>query len=242
MSSLPSNETGPIGDQVERFLGQTASELGQEWARASFNRERWFSILRDQERLPDFMSSLSLCQLSSHELLREWLNVRLEDTELEVEARAAQSSFQRERNAEAGESTPHSYHYRLARLLSFEFSYPAEGTPVALFTAELQQFRRDAALYASCHRVATRCCFSLAAFPERDSGPSENLCRPPYGASIEPCSWLERRDRSNELPFYLWDVKRKQTRRVKDIIATSGGSPEYVAISHTVSDALSFVL
>jgi len=188
------------------------------------------------------MSSLSLCQLSSHELLREWLNARCEDTDLDVEARAAQTSFQRESNAEAGESTPHSYHYRLARLLSFEFSYPAEGTPVALFTAELQQFRRDAALYASCHRVATRCFFSLAAFPERDSKPPGHLCRPPYGASIDPCSWLERRDRAYELPFYLWDVKRKQTMRVKAIIATSEGSLEYVAISHTVSDALSFVL
>jgi hypothetical protein len=239
MSTLLSNETGPLGDQVERFLGQTASELGREGERASFNRERWFFILRDQARLPGFMSSLSLCQLSSHELLREWLNARLEDSELDTEARAAQSSLQRERNARAGESTPRSYGYRLARLFSFEFSYPAEGTPVALFTAELQQFRRDAALYASCHRVATRCCLSLPTIPEKDSNPPERLCRPPYGASIEPCSWLERRDRVNELPFYLWDVKGKQTRIVKDIIATSGKSPEYVAISHTVSDALS---
>jgi len=38
MSSLLSNETGPLGDQVERFLGQTASEVGQEGARLSQSR------------------------------------------------------------------------------------------------------------------------------------------------------------------------------------------------------------
>jgi Heterokaryon incompatibility protein (HET) len=230
MSPLQSNDLRPLGDQIELFLGQTASEHGYDSTRASYNRDRWLELFRDPNKLSNFLSSLSLCQLSSHELLREWLNERLEDSEFELEARAAQSLFESERNAK-GSGTPPSYHYQLARLLSFEFSYPAEGTPVDLFLAELQQFRRDAALYASCQRVARRCC--LAAISERDPNRTERPRRPPYGASIEPCSWLGRRDLANDLPYYLWDVKYKRTRIVKDIIAASARSPEYVAISHT---------
>lgn len=230
MSSPRSNELRPLGDQIELFLGQKASELGYDGVRASYNRNRWFELLRNPTKLSNFLSSLSLCQLSAHGLLREWLDARLEDSEFESEARAAQNSFESERNAKAGDTLP-SYHYQLARLFFSEFSHPAEGTPVDLFIANLQQFRRDAALYASCHRVASRCC--VAAVLESDPDHTERPRRPPYGASIEPCFWLERRDRVNGLPSYLWDVKGKQTRLVKDIIATSAQSPEYVVISHT---------
>ena len=228
-------ETGPLGDQVERFLGKTAVELGQAGDRAAFNRNRWFSILNDQANLPKFLSSLSLCQLSSNQLLRSWLTARLEDSALDAEAKMAESQVQDERNNEDKKQSPRYHHYYLAQLFVSEFSYPGEGTPVILFTANLQQARRDAALYASCYRLASRSCFSLAGIPQENSSTLEFSGRPPYGASIDPCSWLQRKNRESELPFYLWDVKGKQVKLVKTITANSKETLEYVAISHTVS-------
>src|SRR5204863_7845358 len=146
MLPLRQKDLWPLGDQVELFLGQSASELGYEETRASYNLDRWFEILRSPTKRSGFMSSLSLCQLSAHELLREWLNSRLEDSEFDFEARRAQNSFESERNGQPTNNVK-SYHYQLARLLFFEFSHPAEGTPVDLFIANLHQFRRDAALY-----------------------------------------------------------------------------------------------
>ena len=239
MSSLADKQTEPLGDQIEHFLGQTAHELGQAERRATFNRGRWLSILHDHERLPAFLSSLSACQLSSHQLLRGWLTVRLEDAGAETEAIKAQDLLRRENDGEAGQPSLHSYHYHLANLFSCEFSCPGEGVPVALFRATLQQARRDAALHASCHRLATRYCLSLAGIQKDDSDSLENIEWPQYGASIDPCSWLKRQDTEQGMPHYLWDVKRKRTMLVKDIMATSGKPPEYMAISHTVSNSLS---
>jgi hypothetical protein len=189
----PNSDSKALGDQIELFPGQTASELGHDKTRAAFNRQRWFKVLHSSQQTAEFLSSLSLSQLSSHELLREWLAARSEDDKFNSEANLAECSLEVERKPQfqVSPSGLHSYHYRLAKLLLFEFSYPDEGTPTELHRAELQQVRRDAALYASCQRLAKRC-YEAAELPfsERELHHIQERCRPPYGASVDPCFWI----------------------------------------------------
>lgn len=221
----------PIGDEVEIFLGQTAEQLGHGKDRAIFNYRRWTEILRYPQRTTDFQNRLSLGQVSSHQLIREWLSSRQLSTESESEASTPEPYVPIADQVPVGGS---SYDERLANLLLFEFSQPKTGTPPILWLAELQHFRQQAALYASCRRLA-RQCFDAGQSQSAGAQSTNHYerYRPPYGASLDPCFWLEREGRAGGLPFYLWDVKKRETREVQNIIEESGKLPEYMAVSHT---------
>ncbi|KAH0536394.1 hypothetical protein FGG08_006744 [Glutinoglossum americanum] len=220
-----------IGDQVELFLGSTASEVGQAANRASFNRSRWLEILKSPSKLAEFLPRLSTTQLGSHQLLQGWLLLRLEDEYFDSEAKVAQELVGLQPEAP---NSRQSYHYHLANLLKQEFSQPAQDLPSDLYLAILHQSRRDAALYAASYRLACSC-YKAALRPTLPQGltNSPQPLRPRYGASIDPCPWLERKPQEGDLPFYLWDVKGKRTREVSEIIKSTGKVPDYVAISHT---------
>lgn len=49
------------------------------------------------------------------------------------------------------------------------------------------------------------------------------------GASLSPCEWLEDTDSLGDLPYYLWDIKQRQT----VLAGKLTGTVEYTAVSHT---------
>ncbi|KAF8847487.1 hypothetical protein BDZ45DRAFT_811551 [Acephala macrosclerotiorum] len=226
-----------LGEQVELLNGLPTQSQDAHETRASLNRKQWLDILRDSTQQTKFLLSLSGGQLSSHQLLQEWLTGRCDDAEFDSDAREAEHAFNA--NQQSGyasrPSHPHAYHYHLAKLLYSEFSYPGEGTPRELYFAILLQARKDAAIYASCQRLATSYYRTHTSFIQhRCTAKRQTGCLTPYGASVDPCFWLESGGlERRSLPYYLWDVREKKTRKVRDIAITAGTIPDYVAISHT---------
>lgn len=241
-----------LGEQVELLYGvskPTAQLPNTEETRASLNRKQWLDIIGDSSQLLKFACSLSTSQLSSHQLLHEWLTARSEDTEFNLDALDAERAFNTDNFSGSAyalrrhEPTPsRSYHNHLAALLYYEFSHPDAGTPKELHFALLLEVRRTAAIYASCQRLA-------AGYYHTDSLPTQqghSVKNPaehqqvhltPYGASLEPCFWLEGTQNGETgddgLPYYLWDVRNQRTVIVRDICKDLQEVPSYLAISHT---------
>jgi hypothetical protein len=232
-----SSRSRSLGEQVELLNGAPTQPQAPHETRASLNRIQWLDILRDSTKQRKFLLLLSVGQLSSHQLLQEWLTGRCDNPEFDADARDAERAFNAEHQSgyTSRPSHPHAYHYHLAKLLYSEFSYPGEGTPIELHLAILFQIRKDAAIYASCQRLATSYYQTHASLVQQGCTVKRQAgCLTPYGASVEPCFWLELGAiEHGSLPFYLWDVREKRTREVREIAITKGAIPDYVAISHT---------
>jgi hypothetical protein len=232
-----SSRSRSLGEEVELLNGAPTQPQDPHETRASLNRKQWLDIFRDSTQQAKFLLSLSASQLCSHQLLRDWLRGRCDDAEFDLDARDAERAFNAEHRSgyKSPPSHPCTYHYHLAKLLYSEFSHPGEGTPRELYSAILHQARKDAAIYASCQRLATRYYQTHGSSVQHGSIVKRQAdCPTPYGASVEPCFWLESGEiEHGGLPFYLWDVREKTTRKVREIAITTGAVPDYVAISHT---------
>lgn len=245
----------PLGNEIERILGET--EHDSLCARAVFNWQRWLSILEESERATQFASTLTIAQLNAHKLLREAWTGRPQDREallktINIFEDAATN------NQEIGLPKPGDpeyrlpivplqsfYHASISNLFMWEFFCSAEEQDEALSLSVLHDVRGEAALFAACQRRALLLreparimpsnrdtCESLDESSPRNPGSlhsswKRESCIP--GATIEPCPWLGVKENVSELPYYLWDTERYQTRIVDQLTE----APNYIAISHT---------
>jgi hypothetical protein len=193
------------------------------------------------------LRSLSVSQLNSLRLLLEWWTAQYDDIE-----KTAKMINSLERHASSPLYTqryPHgfvseqgngeNYHYNLACLFEMEFAmYRYEGVVEedVLDWRGLQDRRALAARIAACQRLAY-CVYrfhsplanrAVASKPLQEviSSSANGL---PVGGTIEACAWLPE-SQKNSLPYYLWDVEKKQTIVVHEL---SDNHPVYVVISHT---------
>lgn len=165
MSSLMERGDLSLGYQVELFTGETTAEPVQDATRYNANGRRWLSIVNDPTHDEKFCDSLSDSQLSSHHLLTQWLILRQKDPEQNAEAEAAQVLFAREQKGEIEGFTRPTYHYYLTSLFNAEFAwYPDQMGPASLRNTTLSSRRRNAALYASCYKMALQCCAMYNSF------------------------------------------------------------------------------
>lgn len=224
-----------LGEAVQRFFGSPPPRSREECkAQSKANFELWKTdIMVNETNGQKFKSSLSQSQLSSQQVLEEWmLNVRQDRILAEATIKAMKSV---PTNRSSTQHRP-SYEMQIATLLYLEFSYPAENTPFLLHMSNLQAARRMALLYASSRRIASACYKSIPLSSSQQTGLAvQDLFqyRPQFGACLKPCDWLEHKGGEMGMPYYLWDVRNKQTREVKDIIRELGEHPKYVAVSHT---------
>ena len=219
--------TGTLGEALDNLYGLAKPQSPEECEfRAKANPALWKKeILGNPERSDEFKATLSASQLSSHQIFEEWMSYRAQNAAFDGEAiRAIKTKLPYPSN---------SYHERIVALLNIEFNYPAENTPLELFSSNLEETRRSALCYASCQRIASACYKSIPfSSPEKAALAVQDLFkyRPKFGASLSPCPWLTEQ---TGMPYYLWDVENEQTREVTDIITKIRSRPKYVAISHT---------
>jgi len=233
---VPQHPDQALGAQIEVFV-KTLPNI-QAVERKLVPEEYWLiHILREPDIGDKFRSSLSRAQLTSHNLLEEWISLRITDKPSDLDAKAAmiRAKAEQRESRKDGESSstpgPQSYHYHLARLFHSEFTPPSELTPPRLYHAILQQQRRDAAVYASCHRIASSYYEQICTVNQD----AEDLSIPYINElPFDPCPWLEHHAKDlASLPFYLWDIRKRRTVEVETLISYIGTIPEYVAISHT---------
>ena len=218
---------GTLGEALDILSGLTKPLSSKEREfRAKTNPERWKrEILGNPPNSDRFKATLTSSQLNSHQILEEWMANRANNAAFDEDAVSAMKGRQ------LYPSNP--YHERIVALLNLEFSYPAEETPLDLFSSNLEEVRRSALCYASCQRIASACAKSIPlSSPEKTADIIRDLFkyRPKFGASLSPCPWLPEQI---GMPYYLWDVENEQTREVTDIFTETGNCPNYVAISHT---------
>ena len=220
---------GSLSQEIDAFFGRgTHGNRSPEdlEKRAKANFELWKTeILGNQANTAKFKSKLSPSQLSSHQVLEEWMSWRSQSKCFED---AAVEAIKWTQSLSSTAQSPHSYQASIASLWNCEFIYPNDS----VFNS-LREARRTIALqFSSCQRIAS--CYKSISISSTGEFALEIQARfrdrPQFGACLTPCPWLTPKQ---GLPYYLWDVERKGTRRTIDIIAEIGHNPKYVAISHT---------
>ena len=221
--------------QVELFV-ETSNRQAAE-GKVGAEQYWLISVLCDPDIGSEFRNSLSRAQLTSHNLLQEWISLQTTDKSSDVYAKAAMVRAKAEQGESRGDAEsisapgPRSYHDYLAELFRWEFTPPSVLTPPALYHAILQQQRRDAAVYASCYRMASGYYEHISTKDRDDETLSMSYI---YELPFDPCPWLEQHTESlASLPFYLWDIQKRRTVEVGALILHTNAIPEYVAISHT---------
>lgn len=252
--AIPSYCDDPLGFMIARFDGD--DKLMNSLEEVSQRQNRWAQIALDEHLAPRFIATLSNAQTNVHHLLIEWLmhlskalntdmntairvsivlsleHITIPDLHLESALEIRVMSFC---NQIWNDKTAREYHANLSALYRLEFDIFFEQ-----LTRKEQQLlwilRGDAAMLASCHRIAVewwqwRCGRDdLSHGRTLTSSLKASLDkRPVVCASINPCPWLETHLQSRDLPYYLWDVVLQKTLKV----ATINGSLSYIAISHT---------
>jgi hypothetical protein len=243
---------GPLGDEVEKFLGEKGPQ--ELYARAICNWDRWLQ-LTEGPRCSDFTSSLSISQFNTHRILLElWLD---EETDRELLKNAVDYFYKAADSIENGPK-PGDLDYRLPStetysafqasifsLVQWEFFCAVDEGNLGFFLVVLHEVRREAAMFVACSRLARQCrrvylgkqddlmvlsqrTVALSSEHQRlrSSWKRDSLNA---GASIEPCPWLDMCVDGGGLPYYLWDRQERKTVVVPELKER----PRYVAISHT---------
>lgn len=106
-----------------------------------------------------------------------------------------------------------------------------------IYESGLLNARRSAAQYAFCRRLSKSVLRKYqqphcqTEYVQEDASSSPRHSSTP--SHLEPCRWLPPPDQKKDMPYYVWDVMKRETRIVEEILDETGKYPEYVAISHT---------
>ncbi len=241
-------EKGPLGDEIDRFLGKQAR--GSIMVRGLINWSRLVETLNDNRKGEELWSSLSIAQKNSYRLLSEFMNGHLQAKRPPlavllsligfpgVEDEYIERWIKTEPPYIRSRPTTAEGYYRetLVHLFRVEF---LETDKYEVGNGFIHCSRQEAADFAACYRTTYLFrTLQVHDYEQPINGPDPvkaslrlsglwpdlNL-----SACIEPCPWLKLHEQSNELPYYLWDVRAKRT------ITTDSlqHRPHYVAISHT---------
>lgn len=180
---------------------------------------------------------LTISQLNSLRLILEWWEDRIQPERLGREARRVIAALYRQHPIEALEQGKEfgwaklrrsRYHEQIYRVFLFEFLpehhcydwYIGDREMISSWLAVQRSYAVD---LAAMQRVTSACLddiksMSLPANPKNpeegsDASPtrlSEFVSQTPP-ATLNPCPWLKTEAGSSERPFYLWDVKARQT-------------------------------
>jgi len=251
------NFKGPIGYELESFLGDTGTDLAFR-ARAVRNWEGWIEVALGPQQ-EKFIARLSLAQYNSHRILLELWTGPPADKRLLVKW----ANYYRGEAAEGVghgvplpiesgywlpqlDDTASAFENAVFALFAFEFFVTArqhDGSARVLSMLHIK--REEAAVFMSCARLSRQCIPRLVSEPYRlqeshkssvvqSIGPHPNYSSwkkdsATTGATIEPCPWLKSQPKEDSLPYYLWDRQLDCT----IIVSQLQSRPEYFAISHT---------
>lgn len=223
----------PLGLVLEKHLRSPVSADKSDVARAL---DRWHTFQDVAAQHPDFGRSLSFPQKTSWTLLTHWWSAAYQDPSILEAAKsllkAASADPNRVRlfhcepylDKETFVRTRKSvYNATMYALLDKEFNprcWDKHFKEVRLMTLSI--IRAKGIQHAAAQRLA----YTSYATEKRLSLPDIG----PYVCSVDlPCPWLPKEYRKKEMPFYLWDVERRQTVKVEDL----PDEPEYCCVSHT---------
>jgi len=231
---MSARETGSFVDK-DRTLAQKYADYRVDEADPVVSRGHWEQIMRAgvQEvldaKLSEFKSKLSRAQFMSHLLLEQWFRNRRLDPVFDS---AAENAFQDVPARNDGAEIPNRYHCHMTRLWRQERLIRLEVATNVSLDNILDTVRRNAFIYTSCQRVASSYYNFLQS--EHQKIPYVPDMRFQDIATLDVCSWLPRPEPGlDSMPYYLWDVKAKQTIEVSTIFERTGTLPGYTAISHT---------
>ena len=234
----------PISQSVNDHIGR--SQPGNRFL-AGLEIWNWMSeTLGDQIPNVSLFHFLSVSQVNSYRLLLEWWEGRSQLVAPSEHARKvltllsdSRSNSWRLRRSKALRLYPDNikspYNRALSLLFQTEFCQFSHDTRPNK-SLKLQNERHLSAQLAACQRIAHSFYFNdmLSSSQAKEELSASNQMRKEMdnhiGASIQPCRWLNLREKSkDQLPKYLWDVAAKQTVLAKEIKEF----PQYVTISHT---------
>lgn len=233
--------SGPLWRQLCLFQGITVEDRPDLGLTIY---ERMENLISDENAGCEFLSTLTLSQYSSWQLIQEWWSCSIEEDEWFCGTDDKSKELQVLQNFQLFENVSpvvlnilfkiepplprfSSYRLQLHQLFLREFD-PQEWDihEEDRSLGALQQVRERAAFYASVQRTT---------FPFRESGMRRHpnspvsILKRPLSACVEPCPWLRfRRDKAGH-PFYLWDSFNCRT----VVVSKLDFEPEYVCISHT---------
>lgn len=239
-------QRGPLGEEVERYLGEQAPGSG--WTRALGNWDRLNLVFSDVAHRTIFQSELSVSQVNSYRLLLEWWTGQCQDQDASAAVRAAIVSCAQ--GPSADQRTPPNldlhgsrYNTQLWELFQYEFFFYGKST-----NAPIQLRRHTAASIAACQRLAyltyktsspgsrgglsiltpAQIHIAMPADIDQLAQISRHCFGNLIGAIIEPCPWLPSTKKSG-LPYYLWDIERQCSVVVHELQK----QPQYAIVSHT---------
>lgn len=216
--------------------------------------ERLEDLILKQDRGSEFVSTLTLSQYNSFQIIQEWWSCSIEEERWFANNKDKRKQLEVLHNFTLVENVSplvlqillgieppfpqfSTYRLQIHRLFQMEFD-PQEwdGEEEGAFLGFLQQQRERSAFYASIQRTT----FSLRIShqpqhpqcgPGGASAPKPQALIPkrPLSACIEACPWQRFRPGRSGYPFYLWDSRNRRTVVVSDLEY----APEYVCVSHT---------
>lgn len=225
----------PLGMALEAFEG-SASAWNDERYDTATALERWlrFGVLSAEQAR--FHDSLSTSQRVSATILRDWWSGRYQDSKVlsdAIDSIKAVNPPSSKKTYFFGEPYPNKevfaqvrnsvYNAMMHALFYTEFS-PHGWFPYVkdISFVGLRRQRGKAIQHATAQRIAYTSYMSL-------KGHSKYVGGPYLSSMDEPCPWLAEEYRQKGMPYFLWDVERKQTVVTSDL----GFQPEYCCVSHT---------
>ena len=223
----------PLGTFLDNCLFSPVSPHKSHVTRAL---DRWHKFREVAAQHPNFERSLSFTQKTSWTLLTHWWSAAYQDPNISEAAKLLLKNASAHPNSvkiihdepylntETFEQTRRSvYNATMYALFDKEFNprWWNNGRKEIRYVI-LSMIRAKGIQHAAAQRLAYSSYAEMKQLKLPDIGP--------YVCSVDlPCPWLPKEQRRKEKPFYLWDVKRRQTVKVEDL----RDEPEYCCVSHT---------
>lgn len=226
----------PLGMVLERFEGRPSSAWNGAGDNADTALDRWLRFADAMAGQARFQESLSISQRVSGIILRDWWSGKYQDRKvlsLAIDSIKAVNFPSSKKTYFFGEPHPSRevfaevrtsvYNSMMLALFYKEFS-PHGWFPFFkdISFVGLRRERHKAIQHATAQRMAYTAYMRLKGHCVYAGGS--------YLSSMdEPCPWLAEEYRQKGMPYFLWDVERRQTVSVSDL----GFEPEYCCVSHT---------
>ena len=225
----------PLGMVLERFEG-SPSPWNRESDDADTSLDRWLRFQDAFAGPAEFRESLSVTQWVSGTILRDWWSCSYQDSKVfsvAIDSIKVTNSSPSQKTYFFGEPHPCAEVFEQVRTsvynsvmlaLFYEEFNPEWWFPYLKATnfIGLRRNRQKAVEHATAQRIAYTSYVSL-------TGPRIHAGRSYLSSLDKPCPWLDKKHRQTGMPYYLWNVERKQT-----VVASElEFEPEYYCISHT---------